>query len=493
MTAPRERRHDVLGLLGAFVVRVWRSPTIMTWGSFLTRSLSIVVVLPLILTRLSAEEVAVWYLFRSFITLQLQADLGFSPTFTRVIAFALGGLDDTQLRDLRKPAPVPEGTEPNWQAVERICGTMRVIYARLTGLATLLLLTVGTLTVARPIGFLLAPSTGWIAWGLVVAASVVILRGHMYSAYLQGLNRVALVRRWEALMNAGMIGTTILVLLLGGGLLGLVAAHQGWMVLNVARNWALARHVVGGRFRKFTDRRVHRRIMEAVWPSAWRSGLGTLIGQAPVQFTGMVYAQIGDAGRVAVYLFSMHLLTAIRNFSMAPFYSKIPKLARRRARAELQELIRVSMRGMRLAHWTYVVLFVGAGLSAETIIRLIGSNVDFVPGLLWALFGAAAFVERYGAMHLQLYSTTNHIVWHIANGVTGTVFAVIAAVLFPALDWYGFAVAYLAAYLAFYAPYAARLSYESMKMTFLGFERSVVLGPAAVVVAYVVTVTAMSW
>jgi len=465
----------------------------MTWGSFLTRSLSIVVVLPLILTRLSAEEVVVWYLFRSFITLQLQADLGFSPTFTRVIAFALGGLDDTQLRDLRRAVAVPEVAEPNWPAVERICGTMRVIYTRLTGFATLLLATVGTAIVARPIGFLEAPDTGWIAWGLVVAASTVILRGNMYSAYLQGLNRVALVRRWEALMNTGMIGTTVLTLLLGGGLVGLVVAHQGWMVLNVVRNWLLARHVVGGRFREFTDRRVHTRIIEAVWPSAWRSGLGTLIGQAPLQFSGMLYAQVGDAGRVASYLFSMHLLTAMRNFSMAPFYSKIPRLARLRARSDLQELIRVSMRGMRLAHWTYVVLFIGLGLGAEAIIRLIGSNVDFIPLLLWVLFGAAAFVERYGAMHLQLYSTTNHIVWHVANGVTGIAFALIAAVLFPAIDWYGFAVAYLVAYLAFYAPYTARLSYESLKVTFIRFERTVVLGPAAVVVAYVVLVARTLW
>jgi hypothetical protein len=480
-------------MLAAILVRAWQSPTMMTWGSYLTRSLSIIVVLPLILTRLSAEEVAVWYLFRSFITLQLQADLGFSPTFARVIAFALGGLDDSQLRDLRQPVTVPKGAQPNWRAVERICATMRVIYTRLTMLATLLLLTVGTLTVARPIGFLEAPGTGWLAWGLVVAASVVILRGNLYSAYLQGLNRVALVRRWEALMNVGQIGTTILVLLLGGGLVGLVVAHQGWMLLNVVRNWLLARHVVEGRFRQFTDRRVHAQIMDSVWPSAWRSGLGVLIGQAPLQFSGMVYAQIADAGRVAAYLFSMHLLTAIRNFSMAPFYSKIPRLARLRARADLQELIRVSTRGMRLAHWTYVLLFVGVGLGAGAIIRLIGSNVDFIPVFLWAMFGAAGFVERFGAMHLQLYSTTNHIVWHIANGVTGTVFAVIAAVLFPIMDWYGFAVAYLAAYLAFYAPYTARLSYASMKITFLRLERSVVLGPAAVVLAYLVAAARMSW
>jgi hypothetical protein len=147
---------------------------------------------------------------------------------------------------------------------------------------------------------------------------------------------------------------------------------------------------------------------------------------------------------------------------------------------------------MRHAHWTYVLLFIGFGLGVGPIIHAIGSSVAFVPMRLWALFGAAAFVERYGAMHLQLYSTTNHIVWHVANGVSGIVFAAVASILFLALDWYAFGVAYLTAYLVFYAPYTARLSLQSVRVTFLGFERSVALAPAATVLAYVIWATVVS-
>jgi len=63
-------------------------------------------------------------------------------------------------------------------------------------------------------------------------------------------------------------------------------------------------------------------------------------------------------------------------------------------------------------------------------------------------------------MHLQLYSTTNHIVWHISNGITGALFMACANSA-SGLEWYAFGTAYIAAYLLFYVPYNVRLSYQA--------------------------------
>jgi hypothetical protein len=78
----------------------WNSPTLMTWGSFATRSLSLIVVLPLVLNRLNTAEISLWYLFSTVIGLQLLADMGFSPTFSRVIAYGMGGLSTFEIKDL---------------------------------------------------------------------------------------------------------------------------------------------------------------------------------------------------------------------------------------------------------------------------------------------------------------------------------------------------------------------------------------------------------
>jgi hypothetical protein len=464
----------------------------MTWGAFLTRSLTFVLVVPLVLTKFSAADVALWYVFSSVATLQLQADLGFSPTFVRVIAFAMGGLKESELGDLRAMDAPRVHADPNWRTVELVCATMRVVYNRLTLIATCLLLTVGTAVVARPIGVSSDPARSWAAWAAIVIASTLVLRGNQYSAYLQGLDRVALVRRWEALTNVGAIGTSFCVLLFGGGILQLVVAQQCWLIANVGRNWLLARHVEGARYRDFDTGTIDRHVLRSVWPSAWRSGLGSLAGQVPLQFSGIFYAQYGPPAKVAAFLFSIHVLTAIRTFANAPFYSRIPLLARLRAQGRFEELVRAAKRGMRLSYWTFVVGIALAGLLIGPLAQHIGSNVAFVPPALWAALATAGFIERYGAMHLMLYSTTNHIVWHVANGVTALLFAVFVAASFRMLDWYALAGAYAAAYLLFYAPYTASRSYRELSVRPLAFERSVVAGPALAMIAYNLVIVSTS-
>jgi hypothetical protein len=94
------------------------------------------------------------------------------------------------------------------------------------------------------------------------------------------------------------------------------------------------------------------------------------------------------------------------------------------------------------------------------------------------------FAERYGAMHIQLYSTTNHIIWHIANGVSGVIYLVVALVLFKQIGVYAFPVGTLAGYLGFYCWYSAMHSYGAFDLKFWEFERSAMLIPLLVMVIY---------
>ena len=75
-------------------------------------------VLPLILSRFSTEEIVLWYLFNSIIILQLLADLGFSPTFSRVIAYSVAGA--SKLEDYRDGSAGQNGGAPNWGLIDRI-------------------------------------------------------------------------------------------------------------------------------------------------------------------------------------------------------------------------------------------------------------------------------------------------------------------------------------------------------------------------------------
>lgn len=447
------------------------------------RSLSVLLVLPLLLRRLSPPEIAVWYLLSTIITLQTLADLGFAPTFTRLIAYAMGGVERIGNVTLSVPGRLLRA-EPNWPLVERIWSTMRVIYWRVTVLAVLILGVLGTWSLGRPMRALDDPTRGWIAWGIVLAVSAAMLWANAFSAYLQGLNQVALYRRWEALTSLGAILTSFAVLLLGGRLLALVAANQGWALINLVRNWQLARVVEGGRFRSFGRSGLDAEVFAAAWPPAWRSGVGILLSRGVVQASGLIYAQVASAGALSTYLVALRAIQMVSDLSQAPFSSKIPLLARLRSEGRFDDQLAIARRAMRMTYWLFVAGYIAIGLSGMALFQIIGSSVAFADPRLWALLGLGFFVERYGAMHIQLYSTTNHIIWHIANGVTGIIYLAVSLLLLIPLGVYAFPVGLLAGYLGFYCWYCARYVYRTFNCGFFSFEHGVLLPPAIVVALY---------
>jgi hypothetical protein len=472
-----------------FLIRkIWNSPTFTTWGSFATRLLSLTLVLPFVLNRFDTADIALWALFSIIISLQLLADIGFGTTFIRVISFAMGGA--TQLDDLRN---IPESASkinraPNWKTIEKIVHTMYAIYFILTFFVFIFLASIGTLTVLNPISQTKNVLHSWLAWFIIIIVTSISFRWMIYAVYLQGINQIPLLRRWQAIFSAGSIFSSFLVLLFNGGLLALVIANQIWVLLNLIRDRYFCFTVESGRFKHFRKRKMEITIKNAVWPSAWRSGIGVIMSYGAVQASGLIYAQIGNTANIAAYLIALRIINTIRGFSQAPFYSKIPLLSRLRAEGNIAAQIQIAKKGMIYAYWCFVAGFIVVGLTADPLLLLIKSNAEFVTPLMWTLMGIAYFLERYGAMHIQLYSTTNHIIWHIANGISGLIYLVASIFLLKYIEVYAFPVGLILGYLGFYTWYCAAHSYKTFNLKFWHFEKGVMLPPFAIIFLYTVYV-----
>ena len=467
------------------LVELWNSPTIMTFGSFLANALKLIVVLPLVLTRLNVDDITVWYIFATIISLQNLVDIGFSPTFSRVIAYAMVGASVNNISDYRKITPKASNRTPNWKAIEDICSAMRKVYVSLTLILIVFLLVVGTASLIRPISENPNPSAAWIAWGIILLTSTVVLRGNSYRAFLTGTNHIAVLRRWEIYSAIGAASTSIVVLMAGGGLISLVCSQQIWVIINILRNRYLSNRVEDGRFKQFRAIRTNKHIIGVVWPNAWRSSLGIIMSYGVVHASGLIYAQLGATSRVATYLLGLRLIQALSSFSQAPFYSKLPILASLRANGSVSEQIAIAKRGMALSYWTYALGFVFLGIFGAPLLKLIGSHAEFPDSALWALLGLAMFAERYGAMHIQLYSTTNHIIWHIANGITGAIYLLSSTILYPYVGVYAFPIGMIFGYTFFYSWYSASHSYGAFGLKFWQFEKSTSMAPLLVVSLFV--------
>lgn len=462
------------------VHKIAHSPTLMTWGSFALRSISMVVVLPLLLTRLDTNEISLWYLFLSIAGLQSLMDVGFSPTFSRVIAYAMGGADVSQLQ-----RPLAKGGGANKETLKKIIVSMRFVYVRIAVAWFCFITIIGTFFVIRPVSLMEDPTEAWVAWTIMVVCSYMIMWGSVYSAYLQGINQVALLRRWEMAFAAGGMVSSVVVLLAGGGLLSLVLVSQAWQVASVVRNRMLVKTIEGAQRIQVREDSRDSRVMAAVWPSAWRSGVGILMSYGLIQVSGIFYAQVATASQAAMYFLALRLIQVVSQFSQAPFYSKLPIMARHYAVGKRQELLKMASRGMALAFWSFAAGFLGLGLLADSVLSVIGSNVAFPPQLLWSILGLALYAERYGAMHIQLYSLTNRIVWHKANGIMGIILIICVLVSFDSFGVYAFPIGILVGYAGFYAWYSALHSYREFGMRFVGYEAATSFPPLVCMLLYI--------
>jgi len=470
--------------IAKFLKFAWHSPTIMTWGSFLSRSLNLVLVTPLILSRFSTADISLWFIFSTIIGIQMLVDMGFSPTFTRVIAYAMGGASHEELTGFREPKSTLNKRPPNWDTVERIFATMSSVYSVLTIFLVLLFCIVGSFSLLKPISHVSDTFAAWICWIIIIVTSALNLKFTSFSSYLQGTNNIALLRRWETYISLCSILSNYLVLIFGGKLLELVLSHQAWRVINILANRHISFAANDERLKYFKNKGKDSIVLKAVWPSTWRSGLGIFMSRGLIDVSGIVYANLAATPLVATYLLGLRLITFVSTFSQAPFYSKLPVLSRLRASGDLFIQVTVAKKSMRYAYWCFVIAFSILGIIGPRILFLLNSHAEFPDGVLWSILGLAFFVERYGAMHIQLYSTSNHIIWHKANGISGLLYALLSGLSYNVLGIYAFPVSLLISYIAFYCWYSASHSYKMLETDFWDYEKSTSIMPTVVLLIF---------
>jgi len=468
-----------------FILKVWDSPVFATWSSFLSKSLYAVLLLPVITTVLSREEITVWLLFNIFIGLQNIGDLGFGVTFIRVMSYAMGGA--TSIADFDKKDNIRRKDGVNYELLERADNATRLILFY-TGLVFILIISIaGYFSLKKPIGFTTDPGEAWISFILILITTFIRFNGNRYMIFLQGVNKVAMLRRWEAIISVLSIISGFFVAIATRSLLWLIVNQQIWAIIQLLFNRYLCTIILDGRFREFRPAGFDRELLRAIFPAAWKSWVGVLMSYGVVQASGLAVAQMGNSPSVTAYLFSLKILDIIKNFSNAPFYSKIPLYNRLFIEGNRQGLMSRVTFGMRFSLMTFVVTAVVAGLAGQPLLNFIGSNVTMVPAGIWIAMVSAYFFERYGALHLQLYSISNNIVWHIANGVSGIIFIGLSFLFALVFKWgiISFPVALIISSISFFDWYSAGKSYKYFDLNFKDFEYRTSFYPLIIMIVYV--------
>ncbi|MEO0487293.1 MAG: hypothetical protein AAF092_15415 [Pseudomonadota bacterium] len=459
--------------------RLRLSPSVATWGSFVARALCIFALAPLMLAAFPEEEAAIWFALITLQGMQLLFGSSLETSFVRALSFARGGA--TQVRNQTNS----DGTgEPNMRLYAQVWTAMGWTHVLLAVLTATFIAGLGLWSIPHLLRQSDMPQwEGYAALGLFVFGAMLRAYIGRHISFLFASGRIPLLRWTEAAYWGAAFTLTVATLALGGSLLQIAFVYQVSIALGLLVTAWLTRRDQKRQAGFDRATKFDFDILRQLWPAVWRSSLGMALFILATQGAGLYYARIGEPADVAAYLFAMSLMRPMIQFGQVPFITKLPMLAQLQASGDRATQLSIAARAMMLSNAVVCIMALGIAAALEVFVA-IGIFDTPVPPVLWAAISVTAIVERVGAMHLQLYSTTNHILWHWANGITAVLFVIFAALL---LDNYGalaFPLAQLFATALFYTPFSMYWSYRAFSLPWPKFEARASALPMAMIVIY---------
>lgn len=448
--------------------KILRNPVIMTWTNNLVQFGSAIFVLPLILVKFTTEEVAVWFVFNTILGLAMLADSGFGPTLVRATAYFFSGADILP-RNIEQFKNQRAGKgKPNYKELFALLNTTGKVYLLLSLLASFFLAVGGSLISHNVISLAGNRTDIWLALTVLVISSGIKIQSVRWVSFIQGIDQVALIRRFESLVGTVRIVLYSLLLILNYKILGLLCAD---LLLSLA-TLVYARHFV---FKWFVSKininelkpsKFDKRIFKSIWPATWRFGGIIYGGYLANNGVSLLVAQINDAALIVSYLLTLRIMLVLRQISQAPLYANLPRVMQMMAKHNFKQLRIYASKCIFFEMFLLIGSLMIVGLFGNTILaymdintKLVSINI-FIPLSIWLI------LETHHSAHAQIYIASNHVPFLLPALLSGIAIVSIGYGIMGTYGLMGLVVTQLLVQAAFDNWYPVMLSLKLLRWPF---------------------------
>lgn len=336
-----------------------------------------IIILPMVLRMLSAEEVGMNYLMLSVGQLVTLVDFGFSPQFGRNVTYVYSGA--RQL--LKNGIDTNPSNEINYSLLARLIQTARWIYRIMGGIVLLLMLTGGTIYIYHVTAGFTNISNSLLIWLIFSAGIFFQIYYSYYSALLTGSGKIKESKKAMVYTNLLKIVLTYILLYMGYGLLGVVVSNfiSPFLTRYLSYYYFFTTEMKQTLSQYKVTLSEKKELFLTLWHNAKKLGITTISGYLSYgasMFLAGIYLSLNE---VASYGLMMQLVSLIGGVAGVMFTIYQPRFASLRV-AKNNESFRKEVAYTMCTF--YILYFVGSILLiflAPYAIQLIGSDT-VLPG-----------------------------------------------------------------------------------------------------------------
>lgn len=395
-------------------------------------------VLPLMLHKLTPEDLGLWYVFLSLGGMASLVDFGFYPTMSRVTAFLWAGANEIQETGVHAvPSSGDSQPEPNYRLLADLVKTMQIYYRGIGILITVLMGIFGTLWIEHKAHLLPDASEVLWAWLLFLAGIFVNITSGMWHPLLSGINQVRLNQQVFVIGLIANYLTIVIGLLLGAGIFAPVA---GFFLMG-----AVSRMAARTKFNQFS--KAHEfapgahwsaRLLRALWPTAWRTGIVTLGIYATLNLGTLICSAFLGLKAAASYGLSMQLMLAAMAIASSFIAVKLPIIAQMHALGRANEISRLVFPRMRWYWLVFTLLAAMAILFGDRVIQgWFRSQTPLLPTPLLIVLFIVGALEGHHGIFRELAVTAHRNPFALPVVVSGGLIVLLSSLLVPQFGMWG--------------------------------------------------------
>ncbi|ANQ50233.2 hypothetical protein MY04_2865 [Flammeovirga sp. MY04] len=436
----------------------------MTWASMIGKIGNVLLILPLLLRTFPVEVINLWFLFQLIFSFKDILDLGLVNNISRAYSYALGGSVSLNEFSINQD-------EPNYQLIFKIEKVSRKVYLYVTIIAFVLLLFLGPISLFKTINSIDGNyNEYWLSWVILLISIVFSLFGNSYTSFLIGVNKVAEMRRTDAIINLFSLLLTAIVTLLYPSFILIVTTFYFMHVALFLKNRFLCKKVKESY--PVTNVEFDSKVWDNIQSRAKRSFAAGIGGYGVNIILNVVVSNLIPVNLSAAYLFANRVIMQINQISVGAFDPNLPKMSVLEAQNRKKEQINLVNKSMNLSYLIITLGVFGVYLFSHLLLDIISSKTEFITFDIWFLLSLAILLERFSIMHRQYYTLmTNTIIAHKIVIVTGIIKIILFYVLFPFMDIYALPISYIFSLIIFESWFIFKKSYEKSKATLFNFEK----------------------
>ena len=387
----------------ALLNRLRSSTVVWSWVFNGFRLATGLLLLPLVLRKLSTEELGMYYILLSQVALAPVIDFGFSPTILRFVSYAMGGAETIQAHGVSKGT----GSGPNFGLLWQLFFTTRALYRVMALIVFVILGVWGTYIVELRIHETPSPDVTRVAWLITLIATVLNVYSSWAPVFLRGMDDVLTSVRITVLASVVRFVLAAGLLLAGAGLMSLPLGDLiGSLIQQVIARRTCLRRL--GRQPPPAKADIWQNL-RTMWPNSWRLGLLSLGGYLTVNANMAICLSVLGLAANARYGLSMQLLGVISGMAGVWTQVKWQVIGQQRARHDYGAIQRTLWPRMWLQYLTFLAMAAGLLLCGQPLLQLLGNGKQMLPLPWLALLALNSFLETQISIWGTLISTENRI------------------------------------------------------------------------------------